>query len=138
MEMSLNSAASRLDVPLLSFVKEVSGRRIEEARRSARITQTHLAREVGVSARWLREVEGGNPASKLDDHLRCSRYLRLPTGHILIPLMFLGHEMAFPQQLAFGDFADLERRCIDLIAERNISQITRQLTPHWWPKSDAA
>ena len=138
MQMSLNSAAARPDVPLLSFVKEVSGRRIEEARRNARITQPQLARAVGVSPRWLREVEGGNPASKLDDHLRCSRHLRLPTGHILIPLMFLGHEMSFPQQLAYGDLVDLERRCIDLIAERNLSQLTRQLTPHWWPKSDAA
>ena len=136
--MSLKSAASCPDVPLLSFVKEVSGKRIEEARRRERITQQKLAREIGVSPRWLREVEGGNPASKLDDHLLCSRYLRLPTGHILIPLMFLGHEMAFPQQLALGDLIDLERRCIDLISERNISQMTSQLTPHWWPKRDAA
>jgi DNA-binding XRE family transcriptional regulator len=136
--MSLKSAASCPDVPLLSFVKEVSGRRIEEARRRGGITQQQLARDVGVSTRWLREVEGGNPASKLDDHLRCSRHLRLPTGHILIPLMFLGHEMSFPQQLAFGDLVEIERQCIDLIAERNINQLTRQLTPHWWPRSDAA
>jgi len=136
--MSHECATSCPDVPLLNFVKQVSGRKIEEARKRERITQQKLAQEIGVSPRWLREVEGGNPASKLDDHLLCSRYLRLPTGHILIPLMFLGHEMAFPQVLAFGDLVDLERRCIDLIAERNINQLTSQLTPRWWPRSDAA
>ena len=136
--MSLDSEASRPDVTLLCFVKEISGKRIEEARRRARITQQIFAKQVGVSERWLREVEAGNPASKLDDHLTCSRYLRLPVGHILIPLMFLGHEMAFPRQLALGDLAELERQCIDLIAERNIRQITTELTPRWWPRDGAA
>ena len=132
--MSLDTVTARQDVPLLRFVKEVSGRRIEEARRRLKITQESCARGVGVSARWLREVEGGNPASTLDDHLRCSRYLHLSTGHILIPLMFSAHEMTFPHQLAYGDLVELERQCIDLISERNIRQITAQLTPLWWPR----
>jgi DNA-binding XRE family transcriptional regulator len=132
--MSVDGTACPPDVQFLGFVKEVSGRRIEDARRSRQMTQECLAREIGVSARWLREMEGGNPASKLDDHLRCSRHLQLPTGHILIPLMFLGHEMAFPRQLVHGDFVELERQCIDLIADRSIRQITGQLTPRWWPR----
>ena len=136
--MPLDVATSRPDGHLLDFVKEVSGKRIEDARRRAHLTQECFAREVGLSARWLRELEGGNPASRLDDHIHCSRALRLPTGHILIPLMFLGHELSFPRHLAFADMVAVERACIDLIAERNIRQVTRELTPHWWPRGDIA
>jgi hypothetical protein len=135
--MVRENAASCPTQPILCFVKEVSGKRIEEARRRRRITQECFARDVGVSVRWLREVEAGNPASTLEDHLACSRFLKLPTGHILIPLLFFAHGMAFPQQLAFGDLADLERLCIDLIAERNLRKLTTQLTPRWWPQNGA-
>jgi transcriptional regulator with XRE-family HTH domain len=136
--MTLLAAASLPDAPLLSFVKEVSGRRIEEARKRERITQEQFAREMGIGVRWLREIEAGNPSSRLDDHLRCAHRLKLSTGHILIPLLFLGHEMAFPHQLAFGDFVEIERLCIDLIAERNLSRLTSQLTPRWWRPPPAA
>ena len=120
---------------LLAFVKEVSGRRIERARRQAHITQERLARRLRMGARWLREIEGGNPASRLDDHLLCAHELGLSTGHIALPLLFFGHDMAFPRQLAHGDLVALERQCIDLIAERNIRELTDQLTPKWWPAS---
>jgi transcriptional regulator with XRE-family HTH domain len=126
------------DVALLEFVKQLSGKRIEDARKRKRLTQEQLARTVGVSVRWLREVESGNPTSRLDDHLACSTHLQLSTGHILIPLLFLGHDMRFPYQLAHGDLVDLERRCIDLIAAQNIDQLTSQLTPHWWSSGGVA
>lgn len=131
--MSTTRKSIAQDDALLSFVKELSGRRIEVARRRSHITQEKLARTLRMGVRWLREIEGGNPASRLDDHLLCAHKLGLSTGHILLPLLFFGHDMAFPYQLAHGDLVSLERQCIDLIAERNIRELTEQLTPRWWP-----
>lgn len=135
--MSLECAASVAEEPL-SYVKVRSGRQIEEARKREGITQQQLARDLGMGVRWLREIEGGNPKSKLDDHLRCAYCLGLSTGHILIPLLFAGQRMAFPHQLALGDLRDLERLCIEVIAERNLSQLTVALTPRWRASSRAA
>jgi hypothetical protein len=39
--------------------------------------------------------------------------------------------MSFPRQLFGGDLRELERLCIEVIADRNISQLTSQLTPNW-------
>lgn len=128
--MSLDCAASVADAPL-SYVKEQSGRQIEEARKKIGITQRELARNLGMGVRWLREIESGNPKSKLDDHLRCTYRLGLSTGHILIPLLFAGQRMCFPRQLAAGDLCDLERLCVEVVAERNLSQLTNALTPRW-------
>jgi transcriptional regulator with XRE-family HTH domain len=132
-------------ISLLHFVKELSGRRIERARRINGVTQAQLARDVGISPRWLREVEAGNPASKLDDHLRCAHQLGLSTGYMFLPLLFLGHGLEFPRALALGDLREIERQCIDLIAARGIDQVKAQLvqlTPRWWvdavPESSAA
>ncbi|MBT0667397.1 helix-turn-helix domain-containing protein [Novosphingobium profundi] len=104
---------------------------MEEARKKQRLTQQDLARALGMGVRWLREIEGGNPRSRLDDHLRCAYRLGLSTGHILIPLMFAGQRMCFPRQLATGDLSDLERMCIELVAQRNLDRLTRALTPAW-------
>lgn len=138
--MSPECAPGMRESPLLNFVKELSGRRIEQARRRNRITQADFAREVGISMRWLREIEAGNPTSRLDDHVVCAQYLRLSTGHIFLPLLFCGQEMEFPRELSYGDFNELERECIDLIAERNITRIKKKLTPRWWSgqRTDAA
>ena len=135
--MSLECAASVAEGPL-SYVKEQSGRRIEEARKRVGITQRELARDLGMGVRWLREIESGNPKARLDDHLRCTYQLGLSTGHILIPLLFAGQRMSFPRQLAGGDLCDLERLCIEVIAERNLSQLTNALTPRWRSPSMAA
>ncbi len=130
--MPLNEAASVSRTLLISFVKEQSGRRIEQARKRGGITQRQLAQELGMGTRWLREIEGGNPSAKLEDHLHCAYALGLSVGHILIPLLFHGHHMDFPYQLSVGDLGELERQCIDLIARRNIQQVTATLTPSWW------
>jgi transcriptional regulator with XRE-family HTH domain len=135
--MPVTDSSLEKNEALLAFVKEVSGRRIERARRRAHITQENLARRLHMGARWLREIEGGNPTSRLDDHLLCAHELGLSNGHILLPLLFFGHDMAFPRQLAHGDLVALERQCIDLIAERNIRELTDQLTPKWWPASSS-
>lgn len=126
--MSLDDAASE---GALSYVKEQSGRRIEEARKREGITQRQLASELGMGVRWLREIESGNPKAKLDDHLRCAYQLDISTGHILIPLMFFAQKMAFPRQLAVGDLRELERLCIEVISQRKLDQMTLALTPRW-------
>jgi transcriptional regulator with XRE-family HTH domain len=128
--MSQESAASDADGPL-AHVKEQSGRRIEEARKREGLTQRELARDLGMGVRWLREIESGNPKTRLDDHLLCAYRLGLSTGHILIPLMFFAQKMSFPRQLAIGDLRELERLCIEVIAQRNIDQLTNALTPRW-------
>jgi transcriptional regulator with XRE-family HTH domain len=130
--MSLELAASVAEGPL-SYVKVQSGRHIEQARKRIGLTQRQLALDLGMGVRWLREVEGGNPKSRLEDHLRCAYHLGLSTGHILIPLLFAGQRMAFPRQLASGDLRELERLCIEVIAERNLRQLTTALTPVWTP-----
>lgn len=128
--MSQADATSVAECPLL-YVKVQSGRQIEEARKRRRLTQRDLARELGMGVRWLREIEAGNPRSRLDDHLACAYRLGLSTGHILIPLLFAGQKMSFPRQLAMGDLSDLERMCIEMIAQRNLDHLTRALTPAW-------
>ncbi|MDF0491129.1 helix-turn-helix domain-containing protein [Sphingobium sp. H39-3-25] len=128
--MSHECAASVAESPL-SHVKLQSGRQIEEARKKLGLTQRQLARELGMGERWLREIESGNPKSTLDDHLICAYRLGLSTGHILIPLLFAGQRMSYPLQLAAGDLCDLERLCIEVIAERKLNQLTRALTPIW-------
>lgn len=128
--MSLSNAAAVAESPL-DYVKVQSGRQIEQARKRKHITQVELARELGMGVRWLREIEGGNPKARLDDHLLCTYRLGLSTGHILIPLLFAGQRMSFPRQLATGDLTELERTCIEIIAQRNLDHLTRALTPLW-------
>jgi len=129
--MSLKEAASVADAPLLSYVKEQSGRRIEKARKREGITQSELARNLGMGVRWLREIESGNPRSRLDDHLRCTFQLGLSAGHIVIPLLYMGQDASFPEALVGGDLSEVERRCIEVIAEENIRRRTHQLAPRW-------
>jgi len=133
--MSHVNATSVAESPIL-YVKVQSGRQIEEARKQRRLTQRDLARELGMGIRWLREIEGGNPRSRLDDHLICAYRLGISTGHILIPLLFAGQRMCFPKQLAMGDLSELERMCIELIAQRNLEHLTKALTPAWTAAQD--
>ncbi|WP_342251631.1 helix-turn-helix domain-containing protein [Sphingomonas sp. OTU376] len=128
--MSLLGDQSAAEGPLAE-VKEQSGRRIEEARKREGITQRQLAKDLGMGVRWLREIESGNPKARLDDHLRCAYQLGMSTGHILIPLLFAGQKMTFPRQLAYGDLRELERLCVETIAQRNLEQLTQALTPNW-------
>jgi transcriptional regulator with XRE-family HTH domain len=95
---------------MLATLKQVSGKSIERARRSRNLTQAAFARDVGISARWLREVEAGNPGSTLDDHLRCARRLEIPLGQLLFPLLYLSRGMTYPMPLAGMDTLDIEER----------------------------
>lgn len=131
MDMSRIIAASVADESLFSLLKEQSGKRIELTRKRMGITQRELASSLGMGVRWLREIESGNPKSTLDDHLRSTYHFGLSTGHITIPLVFKGQNMTYPWELAVGDLQEAERLCVEVVSERNIAQITRQLTPGW-------
>lgn len=127
--MSLQIPPCSAEANILAEVKLMSGKRIERCRRRERITQEAFARRVGIGVRWLREIESGNPKSRIDDHLRCAHGLGISTGHILIPLLFMEHRMRFPCQLLHDDLSDLETRCIQLIAQYNLNRLARQLSP---------
>lgn len=116
--MSHESAAGIDDGVRLEQIKHLSGRCIEERRRRGRITQEKLASDVGISVRWLRDIESGNPKPTIDDHLRCATGVGLTAGYMFIPLMFMEHEMDFPRDLLIGNLAELEASCIDAI--RNV------------------
>lgn len=130
--MLLESEASVAETPL-AYIKEQSGRRIEEARKREGLTQRALARELGMGVRWLREIESGNPRARLDDHIVCAHRLDLATGHILIPLMFFSQKMSFPTQLVIGDLREFERLCIEVVAAKHLDQLKTALTPRWTP-----
>src|SRR3546814_4534046 len=85
--MSDTRTCEKGGVASLDQLKEFSGRRIESERLRRRLSQEHLARRVGLSVRWLREIESGNPAVALDDHLRCAAALRLAPAFVLLPLL---------------------------------------------------
>jgi hypothetical protein len=74
----------------------------------------------------LREIEGGNPKSKLDDHVLCAHRLGLTTSPVLIPLLFMEYDMAIPKDLLLDDdLSELERRCIAVISEHLMLGLVR-------------
>jgi transcriptional regulator with XRE-family HTH domain len=125
--MPLWAIPNARDPSVLATIKLMSGRRIEMQRRIEKITQERFAAQVGIGSRWLREIEAGNPKSRLDDHFRCAHALGLSTGHLLIPLLFMEHQRVFPRVLLEGDLSRLETVCIDAIARHNLDILSRQL-----------
>jgi transcriptional regulator with XRE-family HTH domain len=99
-------------------LKVISGRRIEDERRRRRLTQRQFARRTGLSTRWLREIEAGNPAVRLDDHLRCANALAIAPTYIFLPLLYQTYGRACPVNLAIADLSDIEQRFIALISRR--------------------
>ncbi|WP_157217973.1 helix-turn-helix domain-containing protein [Flavisphingomonas formosensis] len=136
--MSLRSLSSTSDAAILAKVKMISGKCIEERRRKVRISQKKLASAVGISDRWLREIESGNPDASLEDHLRCAYRVGLSAGNILLPLIFLEHRMTVPAQILHDDMAEIERKCISLIGEHYIAtlgDLIRGTTVSGFPRS---
>jgi transcriptional regulator with XRE-family HTH domain len=122
---------------VLSTIKEISGKRIEERRRRDRITQPQLARAAGVSVRWLREIEAGSPKSKLDDHLACAHRLGLSTTHIMIPLLLLERRMSIPEEyLIEEDLSELEDRYIALVYEHSRAAVRRRQSSFFMDADD--
>ena len=125
--MPLQAMPTARDPSVLATIKLMSGGRIEMQRRTEKITQEDFAARVGIGARWLREIEAGNPKSRLDDHFRCAHALGLSTGHLVIPLLFMEHQRVFPRGLLEGDLSKLETVCIDAIARHNLDTLSHQL-----------
>ena len=127
--MSPQGLSSIGDAAVLAQIKLISGKCIEERRRQVRKTQEQLAADVGIGVRWLREIEAGNPKSSIDDHLRCASGVGLTTSYLLLPLLFMDHEMAFPRQLLLDDMAALEQHCIRCIGDFYVDTIANRLRP---------
>lgn len=100
----------------IETIKLVLGRAVEERRKRLRVTQNHLADEVGISVRWLREIEAGNPRSTMENHLRCWAALGLPVSHIFVPVMFTELDMRFPLEM-LDNTALLQEQCLQFFRE---------------------
>jgi transcriptional regulator with XRE-family HTH domain len=112
--MSQHRNKGVLDDELLNRLKEVSGRRIEDERRRQRLTQRQLAERTGISTRWLREIESGNPIVKLDDHLRCGAALQLVPTYIFLPLIGSSYGRPLPNSISVADLGRLGECASDL------------------------
>lgn len=105
-----------IDGGILSLIKELSGKLIERRRRRDRISQHSLAKTVGCSERWIRELEGGAGAPGLEDHIRCAHSLRMTTTHLFIPLLAMEHNMKLPRELLLqDDLWELERDLLEVV-----------------------
>lgn len=135
--MSSQSARQNDDGAVISLIKEISGRRIEVCRRRNRISQSQLARAVGRSERWLREIEAGISTSSLEDHIRCAHSLRISTAHIFIPLLCMEHNMPIPKELLnLDDLWEVEQACLSIIAQRQAAAETRKALQSACPTTD--
>jgi transcriptional regulator with XRE-family HTH domain len=121
--------ASGPDASSLAEIKQMSGRRIEDGRRREGLTQSQLAKRVGLGVSWIREIESGNPSTKIDDHLRCSAALKLSPSYIFLPLLFMAHGLQFAPQLLAGNLYELERHWLQFIIEHNVADMRRILPP---------
>lgn len=130
--MSRFERLASADLSGLRLIKKVSGEMIRDERRRRHITQEQFARALNVSGRWIREIESGNPASRLEDHLHGAMLLGLPTAHISLAILFVASGMPVPRHILHAHTAELERECVDLIAAGSIKTLTNELTPHWW------
>lgn len=113
--MSLGRVDENPEDELLQRLKGISGRRIESERRRRFLTQRQFALKARMSVRWLREIEGGNPIVKLDDHLRCAAVFNIAPSYFFLPLLYNVHGKTFPPELELSDLTDIEKRCIAMI-----------------------
>lgn len=120
--------ASGPDASALAEIKQMSGRRIEDGRRREGLTQSKLAQRVGLGVSWIREIESGNPTTRIDDHLRCSTALRISPSYIFLPLLFMAHGLQFSPQLLAGNLFELERHWLEFIVNHNIADMRRILS----------
>ncbi|TNE30019.1 transcriptional regulator [Sphingobium sp. CFD-2] len=135
--MSSNERFAAVDLSPLKLIKKIAGERIRQERKRRHITQPELAQEMGFSPRWLREMESGAPSTRLDDHLNATLRLGQSVGHIVLPLLCMGHGIRFPQHLIYDDLGDIELKCIELIAGSAVNSLKQDLSPEWWPSGEA-
>lgn len=126
--ISSQGGALEEEASILAEVKSISGRRIEERRKRHRITQKQLAADVGIGVRWLREIESGNPKARVDDHLACAHALGLSSAHLIIPMLFLEHNMHFPRHFFLDDMHQLETLCVEFISNLSLKTFLQPAT----------
>jgi len=126
-----------VDLSIFKELKTLSGERIRHERKARGITQVELAAHMRGSLRWLREIESGAPGTKLEDHLKATLSLGASTGHIVLPILYAGHRMRFPQQLIYGDLAGIERKCIESISDAVLAELKQDLSPEWRSSQDS-
>lgn len=119
--------ASGPDASSLAEIKQMSGRRIEDERRREGLTQSKLGERVGLGISWIREIESGNPRTRIDDHLRCALALGISPSVIFLPMLFHTHGLAFSPQLLAGNLHDVERQWLEFIVNNHISGMRRLL-----------
>ncbi|MGI9377293.1 MAG: helix-turn-helix domain-containing protein [Tsuneonella suprasediminis] len=129
--MESDDKFAAVDMSIFREIKLLSGERIRCERNRLGITQFKLATNLGASPRWMREIEAGAPATKLEDHLKATLSLGMLTGHIALPILFAGHRMRFPRQLVYGDLLAIERQCIEVISESVLTGLKQDLSPEW-------
>lgn len=120
--------ASDPDASSLAEIKQMSGRRIEDERRREGLTQSKLGERVGLGVSWIREIESGNPKTRIDDHLRCAAALRISPSYIFLPMLFRTHGLPFSPQLLAGNLHDVERQWLEFIVDHHIAGMRRLLT----------
>ena len=110
----------------IDAIKLVLGRAVEERRKRLRMTQSRLASKVGISVRWLREIESGNPKSILENHLRCWFALDMPASHIFVSVLFLESNMRVPLELLLDDPVSLRLKCRQLIGDYCVGSLAQR------------
>lgn len=127
--MERNEKLADVDMSALKEIKKTAGELIRHERKRRHITQLQLAGKMGVSLRWLREIEAGAPVTRIEDHLNAALRLGLSTGHIALPILYMGQRRRFPQQLIHGDLQAIERVCLQAISDIAITSLKRDLSP---------
>lgn len=110
----------------IDAIKLVMGRIVEERRKRLRMTQSGLASKVGISVRWLREIESGNPKSILENHFRCWIALGMPASHIFVPVLFMESNMRLPLDLLLDDPSRLHEKCLQFIGDYCVGSLAQR------------
>jgi len=119
--------ASGPDASSPAEIKQMSGRRIEDEGRREGLAPWGLAGRVGLGVSWIREIESGNPKTRIDDHLRCGAALRISPSVIFLPMLFRTHDLAFSPQLLAGNLHEIERQWLEFIVNQHIDGMRRLL-----------
>lgn len=129
--MSQDHRLVRADLSGLRQIKKISGERIRNERRRRNIKQEEFAHQMGISPRWLREIEAGNPGGRLEDHILAGIMLGIPTGYIGLAIECLAQGMNVPTHILYSNTNDLDRQCVELIANAAIQNLKRELAGEW-------
>lgn len=129
--MSHDFGLVRPDLSGLRLIKKISGERIRNERRRRNIKQEDFASQMGISPRWLREIEAGNPGGRLEDHLLAGITLGIPTGFIGLAIECIAQGMSVPTHILHADTSDLDRQCVEMVANAAIQNLKRELAGEW-------